>query len=349
MKNIDGQLIEWAKQKIEREFHDDVALLIGQLGACKIPTDEQNVAFDFFVPNTEKGYRLAKTFVIEDMGYDLFPICWERLENIADLNETITFALAKGVVLYARTEEDKQRFLSIQKRLNDHLNDRDYCYRKCLEQVDVAMEIYKTMSFDKDICHVRKAAGGIMQYLSMALATWNHTYLGKSYSLVEYGTEIHSYEEKPDGFEAGIEAITNENNMINLKLLSQGLIQSVRDFFASKIVIKKAEQKEYHYEDLAEWYYEARYTFRRLQYYCQDKNAMIAYQLGCYLQIEFDSIQEEFGLKDLDLLGSYHSLDLSILQGKAEQLESYIVSVLKENNVTLRIYDSISEFLEAGN
>ena len=46
----------------------DVTLLIGQVGGCKIPTDEQRMAFDYFVPATERGCQLAQTFIIEDMG-----------------------------------------------------------------------------------------------------------------------------------------------------------------------------------------------------------------------------------------------------------------------------------------
>ena len=32
MKNIDKELVEWAIQKIESEYKEDVALLIGQVG-----------------------------------------------------------------------------------------------------------------------------------------------------------------------------------------------------------------------------------------------------------------------------------------------------------------------------
>lgn len=79
MKNIDKELIEWAVHKIQTEYREDVSLLIGQVGGGKIPTDEQNMVFDFFVPSTERGNQLACTFIIEDMGYDLYPISWERL------------------------------------------------------------------------------------------------------------------------------------------------------------------------------------------------------------------------------------------------------------------------------
>ena len=133
MRNIDSELIKWAVDKIKNDYAEDVALLIGQKGACKVPTDEQNVAFDFFVPNTNKGYNLAETFIIEDMGYDLFPMSWERLEGIANLNEKITFAFARGVILYARTKEDEEKFLKLQEKLKSNLKDKEFANIKSLE------------------------------------------------------------------------------------------------------------------------------------------------------------------------------------------------------------------------
>ena len=41
MKNIDKELIEWAVNKIQTEYKDDISLLIGQVGGGKIPTDRR--------------------------------------------------------------------------------------------------------------------------------------------------------------------------------------------------------------------------------------------------------------------------------------------------------------------
>ena len=111
MKNIDKELVEWAINKIQTEYKEDVSLLIGQVGGGKIPTDEQNMVFDFFVPATERGNQLTRTFIIEDMGYDLYPISWERLGRIANIEEPrMIFAFAKGEVIYAKNQEEKLRF-----------------------------------------------------------------------------------------------------------------------------------------------------------------------------------------------------------------------------------------------
>ncbi|MBE6024805.1 MAG: hypothetical protein E7231_16775 [Cellulosilyticum sp.] len=344
MKNIDKELINWAVEKIKKDYKEDVALLIGQKGACKIPTDEQNVAFDFYVPCTDRGYQLAKTFIIEDMGYDLFPMSWERLEGIADLHETITFAFANGVILYARTKEDEERFLALQALLKKRLENRTYCMQKALEQLDVAMDIFKTMVFDEDMSHVRKAAGGIMQYLSIAVATFNGTYLGRSYGAGQYVGEVASMNKKPNQYEQLCNEVILATTSSEIKEKVYKLIQKTRNFFA----LAKGQyvtSTNTNYEELGGWYYEARYTFRRLEYFCNAKDYTSAYELGCYLQIEFDAIQEEFGLKIMDLMGVFDANHLMPLLSRAKELENYIVETLKLWNVELKIYSDLESFL----
>lgn len=170
MTNIDLKLNEWAINKIKMDYPKDVALLVGQLGGCKIPTDEQNIVFDFFIPATKRGFQLARTFIIEDMGYDLYPNSWERLEEIADLKEPrMIFVLDKGEIIYARSEEDKLHFLELKRRLHKNLADCAYRNRKALEHVNTALEIFQTMLFESSMCKMRKAAGAIANFLTAAI------------------------------------------------------------------------------------------------------------------------------------------------------------------------------------
>lgn len=71
MRNIDKELIKWAINKIETEFNGEISLLLGRKGACKIPTDEDEIAFDFFIPAMIRDILLLKhlLLVIWDMIY----------------------------------------------------------------------------------------------------------------------------------------------------------------------------------------------------------------------------------------------------------------------------------------
>lgn len=344
LKNIDNELNQWAIQKIKSMYPDDIDLLIGQMGGCKLPTDEQNLVFDFFVPATKKGYQMAKTFVIEDMGYDLYPNSWERLEKIVDLQEPrMIFAFAKGEVLYARTREAKERYEQLRKRLEKNLADTAYTYQISLVHINTAMEIFQTMLFEESLRGARKAAGGIANFLMTSLAFVNGTYLKNGYGNLLH--EMGSLKEIPVGFEEAYKKMLEAGTVEELKKISHQMLLRIRAFFLERKPVVQKAIPEYNYDDLAFWYHEARYTFRKIAYYCEQNRAEEVFQLGCYMQIEFDAIREEFGLKELDMLSLYNSSKLSILKDKAHELEQTIIQILKENHAKLYMYDTLDEFL----
>lgn len=347
MKNIDKELIDWAINKIKSEYKEDIALLIGQVGACKTPDDEQNMSFDFFVPATERGNNLATTFIIEDMGYDLYPISWERLEGIANFNEPrMIFAVAKGEVIYAKTEEYRKRFNDIKIKIKNNLKNPKFTFNKALEFLNTAMEIYQTMMFEDSLCAVRKAAGGISCYLMNAIAIINGHYLLNGYGNLTL--EMRNMKEIPKNYEKIYNDILLANSIEELQNKSHELIKTTRDFF---IIHKPDNNKKninelINYDDLASWYQEARYSFRKIEYYSEHKSIEDCFLLGCYLQIEFDAIKEDFNLKEMDLLGSFNGAHLNEFAAKAKSLENYLLKVLKENNASLKIYHDYNEFIK---
>lgn len=343
MKNIDKELVDWAIHKIQTEYKEDVALLIGQAGAGKIPTDEQNMVFDFFVPATERGNQLACTFIIEDMGYDLYPISWERLEKIAGLEEPrMMFAFAKGEVIYARSPEDKARFEALKSRMLSSLQDERIHMPKSLEFLETAQEIFQTMLFEESLCSVRKAAGGVCCYLMNAIAMVNGTYLESGY--MNLTDDLHKMREYPDEFEEIFLDMLTEKHTEGIRRKVYELIRVTRKFLMERTVMEKKDAVDPNYEDLAMWYQEARYTFRRIRYFTGIGSAEDSYLLGCYLQIEFDAIQEDFNLKKMDLLSSFDQKDLRPFAQAAEEIEAYLVGVLEENHVRQNRYASFEEF-----
>ncbi len=346
MKNIDKELVDWAIKKIETEYKDDVALLIGQVGGCKIPTDEQNMIFDFFVPSTERGFQMANTFMIEEMGYDLFPISWERLDGIANIKEPrMIFAFAKGEVIYARTEEDRNRFETIKEEMFQRLQDKVLMYGMALEQLETAQEIYQTMLFEEKYGKLRKAAGGVSCFLMSAIASLNGTYLESGY--MNPTKDLSNMTLQPENFLELFTKLLDAQTADDVRTLAYEMIKATRTLMAQHHPSKSKEQEKSadNLEELAFWYHEARYTFRRIEYYTSIGAVEDSYLLGCYLQIEFDAIQDDFGLKEMDLMGHFNSKQLSVFVEKAKEIETYLVSILKENGLTGHMYNNLEEFL----
>lgn len=360
MKNIDKELIDWAITQIKTDFPNDIDLLIGQKGACKTPNDDQTMSFDFFIPATEKGNSLAKTFVIEDMGYDLYPISWERVNGIVNLEEPrMIFAFMKGEILYSRTPEVEQQFLYLKKDLLLKLQDKKLTFTKALEFLQTAMEIYQTMMFEEDLCAVRKASGGIACQLMNGIAMVNGQYLKNGYG--NLSLEMTNINNLPVEFEATYNMLLDAITIEEIQSICHKLIKSTRNmFFALKEKHEEEDKKaqrnsksntdttdsyaSINYDDLANWYQEARYTFRRVEYYAKQNSKEDCFLLGCYLQIEFDAIKDEFDLKTMDLLGVFTSSKLSEFAERAAQLENYIVGVLTEHKASLKVYKTFEDF-----
>ncbi|GKX67502.1 hypothetical protein [Inconstantimicrobium mannanitabidum] len=344
MENIDKELIQWVINKIETEYNGEISLLLGRKGACKIPTDGDDMAFDFFIPACDHGYSLARTFIIDNMGYDLFPMSWERVEGLAALNENITFCLAESEILYARNETDRERFELLKRTLFNNLKNKDFIYKKSLEKISCAMDIYKTMMFETSMCSIRKAAGGITKYLYEALAIINGTYTKRDYGCSQVNEAIKELPNIPAGFLENYERILRAKDVESILKLVHDLMNDTREFF--KQFVPQNMTNNCNYDELAGWYEESRYTFRRIEYGCKNNLYIESFSLGCYLQIEFDILSEEMGLDKMDLLGVYDADDLSSFRKRANEIEDYIVNQIKQHGVTLRKYDNLEEFLK---
>ncbi|WMT39405.1 hypothetical protein RE628_18425 [Paenibacillus sp. D2_2] len=129
MNKNDTRLAEWAVKKVESEYHDDVCLLL-EHKTLKLEQDMEATTFSFYIPATNRANGLARTFIIDGIGYDLYPMSWERIERMADIKEYNTTCLADAIILWARSEEDRQRFVSLQARLRANLQNPQYMYER---------------------------------------------------------------------------------------------------------------------------------------------------------------------------------------------------------------------------
>ena len=343
MKPTQKELKNWAIHQIQTKYKDDVALLIA-ISGHSLENDCHGECFDYFIPANENGNKLAQTFIIDGVGHDLYPRSWKRIENMANFNDDFTFGLAEGKILYYRSEEDRNHFAAMQEKLKANLQDKDFMSKKALEKLDTAMEIYRTMMFEDMLYKVRMAAGFIARYLSVAVACINGTYFRQRLDLET--VELARMKEIPDNFIMYFEEIVKAKSIERLKSLSHELISTTRKFISSHKPTKIEKAKIPGYEELADWYEEGSLAWRRIYYHCDTQNYERAFPDSINLQHELNIIKEEFGLREMDLLGSFDSENLSAFKQRAQELEQYIVSEIESHGVILNKYDTLEQFLE---
>jgi len=125
MANAKQRLADWAIHKIETAYREDVCLLIEHM-THKLEKDKERCPFGFYIPATHRANGLNRTFIIDGIGHDMFPFSWESIEKMADVKHYNTTCLRDGKILWARSEADRQRFESLQARLNANLQNPHY-------------------------------------------------------------------------------------------------------------------------------------------------------------------------------------------------------------------------------
>jgi hypothetical protein len=344
LKPTQKELTNWVITQIQEKYKDDVALLIAISGHA-LEDDCHGECFDYFIPANENGNRLAQTFIIDGVGHDLYPRSWKRIENMAEFRDNFTYGLGDAQILYARSEEDRKQFAAMQERLKTNLQDKDFMLKKALERLDTAMEIYRTMMFEESLYKVRMAAGFIARYLSFAVACINGTYFKQRLDLET--VELAQMKEVPENFIPYIEEIVKAKSVEELKKLSHEIIRTSREFLTAHKQSKpaEAEAKTPDYKELAGWYEEGSLIWRRIYYHCDTQNYERAFPDAISLQHELNIIKEEFGLQEMDLLGSFDATNLSAFRQRAQELEQYIISEIENHGVILNKYDTLEQFL----
>ncbi len=185
-----------------------------------------------------------------------------------------------------------------------------------------------------------------MMYLSNAIATYNGTYLNGRFGDQQFIKEVIGMNEYPEGYEEKCSTIMEAEEVNAVKEETYKLLTAVRNFFKERTV-RKAVARNYNYGDLAGWYYEMQYSFRRLFYYVEAGDIGSCYELAGYIQTELDIVKVEFGLETMDLMGEFHVHNLKLLSKKAEEIRNYIISVIKTQGVKLKVYTGLNEFFKA--
>ncbi|MDE5748819.1 MAG: hypothetical protein K2I21_14745 [Acetatifactor sp.] len=331
---------QWAIDTIREKYAEDIALVVSH---STLQNDDTQKRISYFVPATKRGEEFARTFILAGVGYDIWGIPWQRMEGFARLEEYNITVLADAEVLYARTEQDRERFAALQKELAANLAD-DGKMRICaLEAYRQAREIYLNMLFSAG-GDVKMGAGYVLDYLARAVAFTNHSYFHHSHT--DQLNELTRMTNVPEGFAELYREILQEKEDAGQKEACYRLIWLVQQFL-EKNAVGRAEQtpSEKNYQDLADWYGELSYTWLRLRHYAHQGDAVKLYMWGAYLQSELNDVCEDFGLEKIDLMKYYDGENLQLLAEHGDEAEQKIRAAIIKGGGIIHEYADEKEFL----
>lgn len=336
-------LADWAIRKIESEFRDDVCLLT-EYRTLWLDTDKDLASFSCYVPATSRAGALARTFIINGIGYDLFPISWERYERFAEVKEYNSTCLADARILWARSENDRKRFESLQARLFANLKNPHLMQQRALDWIATAVESHREMLFDDRLYKVREHAGRVCNVLSLAVACMNLRYLphGQTGQI----RELRGMEKVPQGFTELYERIVRARTADEQKRLCHDMIVLTKAFAAADDPDMRPKKGQPDFQELADWYQELSYTWRRVYHFCKANEPVHAYVWCCFLQEEVDALGMEFDIAERDILSAFDADDLPALRRRAERIEQVFVDAIQASGVAIDAYSTVEEFLK---
>lgn len=342
MNQSDTRLAEWAVEKVESAFRNDICLLL-EHRTLKLEKDTDIQSFSFYIPATSRSNGLARTFIISGIGYDLFPMPWERVERMADVKDYNTTCLADAEILWARSDADRQRFLSLQARLRANLQNPWYMLDRAKEWFETVKQIHQDMLFEEHPCTVRANAGDICDLLSIAVAFVN----GRFFPHGQTGQldELAEMKKVPADFIKLYRAIILEPSPDRQKRLCHKMIQNTKTFLDHQCK-PAAVPSAPDFSELAAWYQELIYTWRRVYHWCEKNNPVNAYLWCCMLQNEVSEWGTKFGIKDVDILDAFNADDLSGLRKRAQTVEEAFRQAIVQSGVQIEEYDTVEDFLK---
>ncbi len=333
-------LADWAVRKIEADYKDDVCLLIGRW-TRHFDQEQEALGFHYYIPATSRSNGLAQTFIIDGIGYDLFPMTWERVERIADIRGDNPACLDHAEILYARNDDDRQRFASLQARLRANLQNPHFMYNRALEALNTAMQMHRDMLFAEKLGTVRESAGYLCMHAANAVAYVHRQYL----DLPDQLNALQSMPHVPAGFTDLYARIIRARTADEQQRLCHDLITMTGRFLVEhdQNAVRRTSAPDF--AELAMWYQELSYTWRRVYDRCDRHDPINAYLWCCLLQHELDTVDADFGIADLDILGAFDADDLPAFRRRAEWVEQRIVAAITAHGVTIEAYPSVEAFL----
>ena len=235
MKKAGTRLAEWAIREIETRYQEDVCLLL-EHRTLRLDKDQDEISFSFYIPATSRANGLARTFIIDGIGYDLFPMSWERIERMADVKDYNSPALPMPRFCMPGAMPTASALPVFRLKLRANLQNPQYMYNRALEWLNTVMELYQHTLFEERLYKVRENAGYICDLLSIAIAFVNQQYFlhGQTNQI----TELLAMPDIPEGFTDLYHRIIRAKTADEQKRLCHDIIVCTKAFLESMIPIR---------------------------------------------------------------------------------------------------------------
>ena len=332
------ELIEVAEcliDKIKKDYDGDVSLV--HIYGSYYYKDTHNLSdLDlFFVPKTERGKKLAQTFILNGIGFDYFAISWERLERISNHEESLTSIITEGETIYYHSVEDLEKF-NVLKQNVENTTDKNKFRNIGRNKLKDAYKYYFDIVYSNNIIEVRDSIIGIIYVLSSALASLNCTSIKRIRKYFE--KEISGMILKPKNFDILYNNLFKEQDVNIIKENLYALIKNTEKLFEDMEKGSFIKNFNGFYEEMIQHY-------NKIYHACDIGDIYTPLYASVELTNSINTLLKKSNSSyDLpDMIGTYDPNNLNIIKEKAKIHQNYFENILKKEGIKIRAFKNINE------
>ncbi|KKC47868.1 MULTISPECIES: nucleotidyltransferase domain-containing protein [Paenibacillus] len=350
---------------IKANYPDDVALA-AYYGSYAQGTATKRSDLDFFfIPATARGYEASLQFILDDISFDFWPISWERAERMAAFQEPKTSIIGDCKLLYARSDEDRDRLLKLKERivrLQSPEHKQEFVEKAEAELSQVYVRLYKLIRAGDfgSSAYCRTEAHGILTGVLQGLALLNQSYFTRGFG--QNKDQIDRFHLKPALLDSYMHAIMHGDDAADILQACERLTED-----ALELVLAQKERLNgtpSFGDRMKGFYEEEKGTLDKIRSACERNDYDTAYfhavhaqdliaqflffaetgQWPCDLKLSADhhALYRQAGLPELVPLLDPH--DLTRLQAGAERLSVVLESYLRDRGVEINRFSDMASF-----
>lgn len=324
--------------KIKRDYKDDVAVVVMMGSHLYGETHTLSDLDMYFVVNTARGFELGRTFIIDGIGFDFWPISWERMERIANHDERITAIITEGKILYYGNDTDLARFNALKEKA---LNTSDFrkFKNKTRNVLANAYRPYFELQKSMDLTSTRKHALGITFAVTNAIALINCDTVKRGRGKLK--AELLAMSHVPVGFARHYDVLFESNDPVAIKKAAKQLILETEQLIDQVGQAYDQDHPENVCEKLAGFYEELINFYNKIEHGIAVKDFVTVFYAANEIVMELEDVFSGTGvsLTDLpDIVGLFDLSDMEAYGTLVKKHQKLLEALLEENGVEIQVY-----------
>jgi hypothetical protein len=321
-------------EKIKKDYKDDIAVVVVMGSHLYNQTHAKSDLDMYFIPKTDRGFQLGTVFIIDGIGYDFWPISWDRIARIASHDERIGAIITEGKVIYYGTEDDLNKFNSYKEKALDVQNQGHFIW-KAHEKIKSSYMDYVELNRSLTLSDVRFNGIKLIYSVTEAISLLNRITIKRGRGKLL--SEILAMPLVPQDFKANYLTLFESHDMDSIKSALLKMFEDTRHLIEST----QANHQKGSFKDEAHGFYEELINhYNKIERAYEIHDFQTALFAACEINIELHGILGNRGV-DLsclpDLMQAYDQDNLKPLLDASKKHQEELVALLISHGVSIRI------------